>query len=212
MGPHDLVRRIAAELGVEEVFWGVAVKPGKPLSFGVRGETLVFGLPGNPVSSLVGALVFVRPALDALQGVADPRPRASRWAGRSRRSAAMLTETSSCEPGDEVDRAGSRARARDRSGVAHDRSCCLGGSARPRSARRRRDRRRRRRALPGPRLASVPVPILRRRPSDASTDESWRRRLRAAGVRRVATERECSQAAQPLSTTRARARTEKSET
>ena len=37
MGPHDLVSRIAAELGVEEVFWGVAVKPGKPLSFGVRG-------------------------------------------------------------------------------------------------------------------------------------------------------------------------------
>ena len=74
MGPHDLVRRVAAELGVEEVFWGVAVKPGKPLSFGVRGETLVFGLPGNPVSSLVGALVFVRPALDALQGVADPGP------------------------------------------------------------------------------------------------------------------------------------------
>ena len=74
MGPHDLVRRIAAELGVEEVFWGVAVKPGKPLSFGVRGQTLVFGLPGNPVSSLVGALVFVRPALDALQGVADPGP------------------------------------------------------------------------------------------------------------------------------------------
>ncbi len=74
MGPHDLVRRTAAELGVEELFWGVAVKPGKPLSFGVRGETLVFGLPGNPVSSLVGALVFVRPALDALQGLADPRP------------------------------------------------------------------------------------------------------------------------------------------
>jgi len=75
MGPHDLVRRVAAELGVEEVFWGVAVKPGKPLSFGVRNETLVFGLPGNPVSSLVGAFVFVRPALLALQGLADPRPR-----------------------------------------------------------------------------------------------------------------------------------------
>lgn len=68
MGPHDLVRRIAAEAGVEEVFWGVAVKPGKPLSFGVRGATLVFGLPGNPVSALVGALVFVRPALLELQG------------------------------------------------------------------------------------------------------------------------------------------------
>jgi len=69
MGPHDLVRRVAADLGVEEVFWGVAVKPGKPLSFGVRGATLVFGLPGNPVSSLVGSLVFVRPALLARQGV-----------------------------------------------------------------------------------------------------------------------------------------------
>jgi molybdopterin molybdotransferase len=74
MGPHDLVRRVAAELDVEEVFWGVAVKPGKPLSFGVRGETLVFGLPGNPVSSLVGALVFVRPALLAQQGLASPAP------------------------------------------------------------------------------------------------------------------------------------------
>jgi len=69
MGPHDLVRRVAADLGVEEVFWGVAMKPGKPLSFGVRGATLVFGLPGNPVSSLVGALVFVRPALLRRQGV-----------------------------------------------------------------------------------------------------------------------------------------------
>jgi molybdopterin molybdotransferase len=69
MGPHDLVRRVAADLGVEEVFWGVAVKPGKPLSFGVRGATLVFGLPGNPVSSLVGSLVFVRPALLARQGL-----------------------------------------------------------------------------------------------------------------------------------------------
>jgi molybdopterin molybdotransferase len=71
MGQHDLVRRVAADLGVEEVFWGVAVKPGKPLSFGVRGPTLVFGLPGNPVSSLVGALVFVRPALLERQGLAS---------------------------------------------------------------------------------------------------------------------------------------------
>ena len=74
VGPHDLVRRILGELGVEEVFWGVAVKPGKPLAFGVRGRTLVFGLPGNPVSSLVGAEVFVRPALLALQGATVPGP------------------------------------------------------------------------------------------------------------------------------------------
>jgi molybdopterin molybdotransferase len=75
VGPHDLVRRIEGELGVEEVFWGVAVKPGKPVSFGVRGKTLVFGLPGNPVSSLVACALFVVPAIETLQGVADPGPR-----------------------------------------------------------------------------------------------------------------------------------------
>jgi molybdopterin molybdotransferase len=51
------------------------MKPGKPVSFGVRGETLVFGLPGNPVSALVGCELFVKPALRALQGLADPLPR-----------------------------------------------------------------------------------------------------------------------------------------
>jgi molybdopterin molybdotransferase len=74
VGPHDLVRRVEAELGVEEVFWRVAVKPGKPVSFAVRGSTLVFGLPGNPVSSLVACELFVRPALRALQGVRSPLP------------------------------------------------------------------------------------------------------------------------------------------
>ncbi len=78
VGPHDLVRRIEAELGVEEIFWRVAVRPGKPVSFGVRGATLVFGLPGNPVSSLVGCELFVKPALRALQGVPDPLPRYER--------------------------------------------------------------------------------------------------------------------------------------
>jgi molybdopterin molybdotransferase len=75
VGPHDLVRRVESELGVDEVFWRVAVKPGKPVSFGVRGRTLVFGLPGNPVSSLVGFELFVRPAVLALQGLVDPLPR-----------------------------------------------------------------------------------------------------------------------------------------
>ncbi len=75
VGPHDLVRRVAAELGVQEVFWRVAVKPGKPISFGVRDATLVFGLPGNPVSTLVGFELFVRPALRALEGERDPGPR-----------------------------------------------------------------------------------------------------------------------------------------
>ncbi len=78
VGPHDLVRRVEAELGVEEVFWRVAVKPGKPIAFGVRGETLVFGLPGNPVSALVGFELFVRPAIRALQGVPEPLPRFER--------------------------------------------------------------------------------------------------------------------------------------
>jgi molybdopterin molybdotransferase len=74
VGPHDLVRELERELDVEEVFWGVAVKPGKPVSFGTRGDTLVFGLPGNPVSSLVGCQLFVLPALLALQGASAPGP------------------------------------------------------------------------------------------------------------------------------------------
>jgi molybdopterin molybdotransferase len=74
VGPHDLVRGLLRELGVEEIFWGVAVKPGKPLAFGVRAGSLVFGLPGNPVSSLVGCELFVRPAVLALQGAAEPGP------------------------------------------------------------------------------------------------------------------------------------------
>jgi molybdopterin molybdotransferase len=74
---------------VEEVFWGVSVKPGKPLAFGVRGRTLVFGLPGNPVSSLVAVELFVRPALAALQG-AEPGPHyeRARLAAPLRRNAA----------------------------------------------------------------------------------------------------------------------------
>jgi molybdopterin molybdotransferase len=75
VGPHDLVRRVESQLGVEEVFWRVAVKPGKPVSFGVRKGTLVFGLPGNPVSSLVAFELFVRPGVQALQGATDPLPR-----------------------------------------------------------------------------------------------------------------------------------------
>ncbi|MDX6475005.1 MAG: molybdopterin molybdotransferase [Gaiellaceae bacterium] len=74
VGPHDLVRAALAELGAEEIFWRVAVKPGKPVAFAVRGSTLVFGLPGNPVSSLVAFELFVRPALLALQGAAEPGP------------------------------------------------------------------------------------------------------------------------------------------
>jgi molybdopterin molybdotransferase len=74
VGPHDLVRAALAELGAEEVFWRIALKPGKPVAFSMRGATLVFGLPGNPVSSLVAFELLVRPALQALQGARDPAP------------------------------------------------------------------------------------------------------------------------------------------
>jgi len=74
VGAHDLVRDVGRELGVGEVFWGIALRPGKPLAFGVRDATLVFGLPGNPVSSLVCCELFVRPALLALQGAASVMP------------------------------------------------------------------------------------------------------------------------------------------
>jgi len=74
VGVHDLVRQVESELGVREVFWGVSVRPGKPISFGVRESRLVFGLPGNPVSALVGFELFVRPAVLALQGAAQPGP------------------------------------------------------------------------------------------------------------------------------------------
>ena len=74
VGPHDLVRETQAGLRVEEVFWGVAVKPGKPVAFGVRRDHLVFNLPGNPVSVLVTFELFVRPAVNALLGVPEPEP------------------------------------------------------------------------------------------------------------------------------------------
>jgi molybdopterin molybdotransferase len=90
VGVYDFVRAAELALGVEEIFWRVAMQPGKPVAFGVRGRTLVFGLPGNPVSSLVGFELFVRPALLALQGVASPRPpfRPGRLAAPARRLAA----------------------------------------------------------------------------------------------------------------------------
>jgi molybdopterin molybdotransferase len=74
VGPHDLVRETQAGLRVEEVFWGVAVKPGKPVAFGVRRDHLVFNLPGNPVSVLVTFELFVRPAVNTLLGLPEPEP------------------------------------------------------------------------------------------------------------------------------------------
>jgi molybdopterin molybdotransferase len=77
VGPHDLVREVQESLRVEEVFWGVALKPGKPVAFGVRRGHLVFNLPGNPVSVLVTFELLVRPAINALHGLPEPLPRLS---------------------------------------------------------------------------------------------------------------------------------------
>ncbi len=74
VGPHDHVKPALHRLGVTEVFWGVALQPGKPTWFGIRDGTLVFGLPGNPVSAVVTFSLFVSPALAALLGAAAPAP------------------------------------------------------------------------------------------------------------------------------------------
>ncbi len=71
VGEHDLVKDVLLELGCEQRFWKVAMRPGKPFLFGTRGDRFVFGLPGNPVSAAVTFLILVRPALLKLRGVAD---------------------------------------------------------------------------------------------------------------------------------------------
>lgn len=67
VGPHDHVKPALEALEVREIFWGVALQPGKPTWFGTRGPKLVFGLPGNPVSAVVTFSLFALPALAALQ-------------------------------------------------------------------------------------------------------------------------------------------------
>ena len=74
VGPHDHVKPALASLGVEEIFWRVALQPGKPTWFGRRDDALVFGLPGNPVSAVVTFSLFVAPALAKLQGKSAENP------------------------------------------------------------------------------------------------------------------------------------------
>ena len=69
VGDHDIVQEVLLELGVTLDFWKINMRPGKPLMFGTRGRTLVFGLPGNPVSAMVTAIVFIKPALRAWLGL-----------------------------------------------------------------------------------------------------------------------------------------------
>ena len=63
MGKYDLVEKVFAEFGVEILFDKIAMKPGKPTVFGHRGQTYVFGLPGNPISTMVAFHMFVRPLI-----------------------------------------------------------------------------------------------------------------------------------------------------
>ena len=74
VGDHDHVGQARAELGVGEIFSRLAVKPGKPNYFGLKGRVPVFGLPGNPVSALVAFHQVVKPALEIMKGYPDPQP------------------------------------------------------------------------------------------------------------------------------------------
>lgn len=75
VGEHDLVQDALKANGVEIDFWRIAMRPGKPLMFGRKGKTIVFGLPGNPVSAIVTATVFVLPAMRAMLGETPPAPK-----------------------------------------------------------------------------------------------------------------------------------------
>ena len=74
MGRYDYVRDVILELGVKEHFWKVAQKPGKPLFFGTGRDTMIFGLPGNPVSSYIGFMEWVWPAIETMLGKKDNSP------------------------------------------------------------------------------------------------------------------------------------------
>jgi len=73
VGTYDLVKEAAEEAGVRILFWKVAVKPGKPTFFGIRDHTLVFGLPGYPVSSMLNFENLVKPAIYAMLGRKEKR-------------------------------------------------------------------------------------------------------------------------------------------
>jgi len=68
MGDRDLVRAVLDELSVEQVFWKIDIKPGRPTAFAMRDHTPIFSLPGNPVSALLTFEQFVRPALLKMMG------------------------------------------------------------------------------------------------------------------------------------------------
>lgn len=71
VGDHDLVQKVLGDIGLEVDFWRIAMRPGKPLMFGRIEATQMLGLPGNPVSALVCATIFLWPALNAMLGLDD---------------------------------------------------------------------------------------------------------------------------------------------
>ena len=68
VGDHDLVGPVLARRGMDVAFWKIAMRPGKPMMFGTLGNQRVLGLPGNPVSSLITARLFLIPLIEALLG------------------------------------------------------------------------------------------------------------------------------------------------
>lgn len=96
-GNHDHVKPALAELGVEQVFWGLALKPGKPTWFGLRNRTLVFGLPGNPVAAIVTFLLLARPAILGLSGISPGRYRAIALMGEDFEKKPGHTHAISCQ-------------------------------------------------------------------------------------------------------------------
>jgi molybdopterin molybdotransferase len=82
VGEHDLVRSALGERGLVLDFWQIAMRPGKPLIFGRIGETPLLGMPGNPVSSLVCSLIFLKPAMERMLGLPEEARRAVARLGR----------------------------------------------------------------------------------------------------------------------------------
>ncbi|MFN8641963.1 MAG: 2-C-methyl-D-erythritol 2,4-cyclodiphosphate synthase [Candidatus Binatia bacterium] len=158
VGSFDYVRPMLAELGYEERFWKVAQKPGKPLTFGRCGRTPVFGLPGNPVSSLVCFYLYAAPALRTMMGL-EPRTPGDRRGDARRRGA----------QGAGADGVRALPPRRPTGGLrgAFHRHAELGGTAPCRSARRSSSGRRRRRAWRPARAcascSSAATPSARRR-------------------------------------------------
>ena len=173
-GDYDLVEPALLDLGATFLFTKVAIKPGAPLVFGRRGGTLVFGLPGNPVSAQVTFDLFVRPALLKMQGATVAVAAAGRRRAPRRGPEPLGPEEPPARPGALRGRAARRpapaVHGLGRPRRARPRERSRGDRGRPGAGRGRRDRRGRApRPLPGgrrcPALASDDPPPARRGPA-----------------------------------------------